>query len=69
MNEWLLAVLGIGICCLGLVCLIRRDKRRRAVETEKVDELIESFSVAIDELKREVEVEWAVEQSKYEVKH
>ncbi len=69
MNTILIIIALIGV---GLLIFIRA--RRRAFERySTVCETIETFRAAaeeeLDKMRHDIEVEWAVEQSKYETIH
>lgn len=73
MGEWgptIAALIGLGLCWIGIELLIRHDKARNAaIHANVIEVLRRAGTEEIDKLRREVEIEWAVEQARYEVKH
>ncbi len=73
MGEWGLTIavlIGLGLCWVGVELLVRRDKARLAATHERVIEVLRRAGTEeIDKLRHEAEIEWAMEQSQYEVKH
>ena len=73
MGEWgitIAALIGLGLCWIGLELIVRRDKARLAAMHENVIEVLRRAGTEeIGKLRHEAEIEWAMEQSQYEVKH
>lgn len=73
MIEWgptIAALIGLGLCGLAAEYISRRGKARLATMHERVVEVLRRAGTEeIDKMKHDAEVEWAMEQSQYEVKH
>lgn len=74
MFEWgptIAALIGLGLCWLGAELLVRRVKAQNAAMHDKViiEVLRRAGTEEIGKLRQEAEIEWAMEQSRYEVKH
>ena len=66
-------LVGLALVWLGVEYIVRRDKALTRGTHQRVVNAIEAMRAAgteeIDKLRHEAEIEWAMEQSQYEVKH
>ena len=66
-------LVGIGLCAYGWYALHKHQEKKREEALDNVVNLVETLRIAgteeINKMYEEFEIEYALEQSKHEVKH
>ena len=68
--DILVFVLGLGLCIFAWHALAKHHEKKRAEALDHFVNVVRKIGTdEINKLHKELEVDWACEESKYEVKH